>query len=165
MDEFVYTNNLKRKLPEDSPITLSSPKKSKTVHSLDYQAYRERVSTFSDPTWCKYNLVSSCSLYPQHLARYGWEAKGDQEARFVKCVSCGAILYLRLPEATSATYRDMVAKQEARVSGGHSEFCPWSSSRHQPPGVFQSLTSLSLWMPQPRCSPTPLIFLGSSRRQ
>ena len=104
MDEFVYQNNLKRKRPEDSPITLSSPKKSKTVHSLDYQSYKERVASFSDPTWCRYNFVSSCSLLPQNLARYGWKAKVDQP-RFVKCVSCGAILYLRLPEVTSSTFK------------------------------------------------------------
>ena len=37
-------------------------------------------------------------------------------------------LYLKLPEVTSPTYRSVLARQESRVTRGHSEFCPWSSS-------------------------------------
>ena len=37
-------------------------------------------------------------------------------------------LYLKLPEVTSSTYRSVLARQESRVTSGHAEFCPWSSS-------------------------------------
>ena len=37
-------------------------------------------------------------------------------------------LYLKLPEVTSPTYRSVLARQESRVTEGHSEFCPWSRS-------------------------------------
>ena len=36
-------------------------------------------------------------------------------------------MYLKLPEVTSSTYRSVLARQESRVTSGHSEFCPWSS--------------------------------------
>ena len=37
-------------------------------------------------------------------------------------------MYLKLPPVTSSTYRSQLARQEERVSSGHAEFCPWSSS-------------------------------------
>jgi len=127
-EDFVYKKDLKRKLPEDA-IKLTSPKRSKIIHSLDYQAYKDRVLTFTDPAWCCYSFISSSCLLPQQLARYGWSAKEDKDTpRFVQCVSCKAILYLKLPPVTSPVFNDMVAKQEKRVSSAHAEFCPWSSS-------------------------------------
>ena len=128
-EDFVYRKDLKRKQLDDDSSDHPVTKKARAVHSLDYDSYKERVSSFSDPSWCQYSHVSSCYLLPQHLARYGWVAKNmpDQD-RFVQCVSCRENLYLRLPEMTATTFKAMVAKQEERVSGGHAEFCPWSSS-------------------------------------
>jgi len=129
IEDFVYKKDLKRKLPEDARNIKTSPKRSKVVHSLDYQAYKERVSSFSDPAWCCFTFVSSSCLLPHQLARYGWSAKDDKDnPRFVQCVSCKAILYLKLPPVTSPVFKDMVAKQEKRVFNAHAEFCPWSLS-------------------------------------
>ena len=125
-EEFVYKKDLKRKQQDESPLL--SPKRIRTIHSLDYESYRQRVASFTEPGWCRYTHAASCPLLPQHLARHGWRAW--TEARLVKCVSCGAILYLGLPDTTAASRHlaAMVAKQEARVAAAHAEFCPWSAS-------------------------------------
>ena len=128
-EDFVYKRDLKRKRVDDDIVTEASPKKVKTVHSLDYESYKERVSSFTDPSWCLYSHESCCFLLPQHLARYGWVSKNTPgQERFLQCVSCREILYLRLPAITSSTFSEMVRKQEERVWGNHAEFCPWSSS-------------------------------------
>ena len=131
-EDFVYKKDLKRKqIDEVDSLYQHSPKKSKKVHSLDYEAFKERVRSFADPSWCLYTHPASCNLLPQNLARYGWVARDiedKEQKRFVKCISCREILYLGLPDNTSATYTEMVARQEARVTGGHQEFCPWCSS-------------------------------------
>ena len=130
-EDFVYKKDLKRKQIEEESVYQHSQKKSKKVHSLDYAAFKERVRSFADPSWCLHIHPASCSLLPQNLARYGWVARNLEEKeqeRLVKCISCRELLYLGLPDKTSATYTDMVARQEARVTGGHQEFCPWCTS-------------------------------------
>ena len=147
-EDFVYKKDLKRKLIDevDSPFQLS-PKKSKKVHSLDYEAFKERVRSFADPSWCSHTHPSSCNLLPQNLARYGWVAtdvEDTEQQRFVKCVSCRELLYLGLPVNTSATYAEMVARQEARVTEGHQEFCPWCSSPCPAPWTLPSTNTEEL---------------------
>jgi len=129
LEDFVYKNDLKRKHEEDQVPTVQSPKKARTVNCLDYDHYLARVGSFTDSCWSTNVLTSSCPLLPQHLARHGWVAKTQAaDARFVQCNSCRECLYLKLPDVTSSTYRSMLARQEARVTSGHAEFCPWSSS-------------------------------------
>ena len=91
LEDFVYKNDLKRKHEEDkvpsSPV--HSIKKPRTVNCLDYDQYLARVATFTDSCWSRNVLNSSCPLLPQHLARYGWQAKTvSGDARFVQCSSC-----------------------------------------------------------------------------
>ena len=131
-EDFVYKKDLKRKRSDETESGFQhSSKKSKKIHSLDYEAYKERVQTFADPSWCLHFHPLSCNLLPQNLARYGWVARAcvdKEERRFVKCISCQELLYLGLPDKTSATYAEMVRRQETRVTKGHQEFCPWCSS-------------------------------------
>ena len=129
IEDFVCKKDLKRKCTDVSINIVS--KKPKVVHSLDYQGYKDRVATFSDPDWstsCN-SFTSSCCLLPHQLARYGWVAKNiPGQQRFVQCVSCKENLYLKLPEVTSSAWQEIVTRQEARVTSQHAEFCPWSSS-------------------------------------
>ena len=131
-EDFVYKKDLKRKqIEEVDSVYQHSSKKSKKVHSLDYEAFKERVRSFADPSCCLHTHPAPCNLLPQNLARYGWVARDvedKEQKRFVKCISCRELVYLGLPDNTSATYTEMVTRQEARVTGGHQEFCPWCSS-------------------------------------
>ena len=49
-EDFVYKKDLKRKQIEEDSTYQHSPKKSKKVHSLDYEAFKERVRSFADPS-------------------------------------------------------------------------------------------------------------------
>jgi len=123
----VSDKDFKRKR-EDSEFVAPSPKKPRTIHSLDYSAYLERVSTFKDISWCHPSCSSiSSPLSPLQLARHGWTGV-EGEGRLARCISCRENLYLLLPSITSPTFATTLEKQSSRVVTGHAEFCPWGAS-------------------------------------
>ena len=93
--------------------------------SLDYQAFVERVRSFTCTSWCRADC--GASLSPLHLARLGWAAVEGEE-RVVRCTSCREVLSLALPSVTSPVFQHFLAKQSKRVESGHAEFCPWGAS-------------------------------------
>ena len=126
LTDFVSNKDLKRK--QDGEFISPSPKKPRTVHSLDYSAFLARVKTFTDISWCHSSCSSTSSpLSPLQLARHGWTAVED-EGRLARCISCRENLYLLLPSVTSTTFPSTLVKQGDRVVAGHAEFCPWGAS-------------------------------------
>jgi len=124
---FVSDKDFKRKR-EESEFLTPSPKKPRTIHSLDYSAFLSRVSTFKDISWCHPNCSSTSSpLSPLQLARHGWTGV-EEEGRLVRCISCRENMYLVLPPVTSITFTTTLEKQSSRVVAGHAEFCPWAAS-------------------------------------
>jgi len=130
LTEFISDKDkdLKRKRIEPKFSYPVAKKVCRTVHSMDFSAYLERVSTFKDSSWCHPSCSKTTSpLSPLQLARHGWVAV-KEEIRLARCISCKENLFLLLPDMTSLTFKTMLEKQSARVITGHSEFCPWGAS-------------------------------------
>jgi len=96
-------------------------KSSAFIHHLqNKEDYLTRLKSFTPSFW---NCKPLC-LSPPVVAQLGWTC---YEEDLIQCLTCSAILTVRIPWCNADNYSQEVKKNFENLKKGHSKICPWLS--------------------------------------
>lgn len=114
------------KSKKGSPIKSCSKKQLPLLpNPRSAEEFQLRINTFNIHNW----FGKPMCLSPPFLAQFGWECIQED---VVKCNTCSALQYFRLPLPSDDNYAAEIVKGCKGLRSGHFKMCAWPSSFSSP---------------------------------